>query len=176
MTRLTVHEYAAALRHRYRAARKGVKKRILDEFCQTTGMHRKAAIRLLNRPAHLRAVGRGRPRRYGPEVAAALAQLWKVGDRMCGKLLASVIPDLLAPLERHRELQVSPVVKRYDDPRTPYQRLLASGTLSEVSRAQLERQYLATNPAELQRRIDRLLRQLWRLGETMTNVPTAKTG
>jgi len=388
MTRLTVHEYAAALRHRYRAARKGVKKRILDEFCQTTGMHRKAAIRLLNRPAHLRAVGRGRPRRYGPEVAAALAQLWKVGDRMCGKLLASVIPDLLAALERHRELQVSPdvhalllqvspstidrllrkqrtgglrqpkrqrpatttlkaqvpirtwsewqgvppgslqadlvlhcgdsvegfflttlcavdvasgwtelqpvwgmgkqrvgtamhlirqrlpfplralhtdngsefinhvfvpwclrekvtltrgrgyrkndqayveqrnwlgvrrqvgyqryssrapfealqqlypllrlqlnffrpmrklvgkerlgakVVKRYDHPRTPYQRLLASGTLSEVSRAQLERQYLATNPAELQRRIDRLLRQLWRLGETMTNVPAAKT-
>jgi len=33
MTRLTVHEYAAALRRRYRAARKGVKKKILDEFC-----------------------------------------------------------------------------------------------------------------------------------------------
>jgi hypothetical protein len=40
MARLTVHEYAGALRPRYRTAKKGVKKRILDEFCQTTGMHR----------------------------------------------------------------------------------------------------------------------------------------
>jgi len=111
MTRLTVHEYAAALRRRYRAARKGVKKKILDEFCQTTGMHRKAAIRLLNRSGRLRTVGRGRPRRYGPEVAAALVKLWEVGDRMCGKLLASVMPDLLAALERHGELQVSPEVR-----------------------------------------------------------------
>ena len=68
------------------------------------------------------------------------------------------------------------VIKRYDEPLTPYQRLLASGTLSEASRAQLERQYLATNPAELQRRIDRLLRQLWHLGRTRTNATAAKTG
>ena len=44
MTRLTMHEYAAALRPRYRAAKKGAKGRILDEFCETTGLHRKAAI------------------------------------------------------------------------------------------------------------------------------------
>jgi len=111
MTRLTVHEYAAALRRRYQVARKGVKKKILDEFCQTTGMHRKAAIRLLNHSGRPRAVGRGRPRRYGSEVAAALVKLWEVGDRMCGKLLAAVMPDLLAALERHGELEVSPEVK-----------------------------------------------------------------
>ena len=68
------------------------------------------------------------------------------------------------------------VVKRYDDPRTPYQRLLASGSLSDASRAQLEKKYLATNPADLQRRIDGLLRQLWRLGETKANTPAAKIG
>lgn len=51
MTLLTVHEYATGLRPRYRTATKGVKKRILDEFCQSTGMHRKAAIRLLSRTA-----------------------------------------------------------------------------------------------------------------------------
>ena len=385
MTRLTAHEYAAALRHRYRAARKGAKGEILDEFCQTTGMHRKAAIRLLGKRTRPRLVGRGRPRRYGPEVAQALVKLWEVGDRMCGKLLASVVPDLLDALERHGELKVSPdvralllqvspctidrllgrhrtgglrqpkrqrpattslksqvpirtwsewkgvepgslqadlvlhcgdsvegfflttltavdvasgwtelqpvwgmgkqrvgtamhlirqrlpfplralhtdngsefinrvlvpwcirekisltrgrgyrkndqayveqrnwlsvrrqvgyeryscraafealqqlylllrlqlnffravrklvgkerigpkVIKRYDQPRTPYQRLLASGSLNDGSRAQLERQYLATNPAELQRRIDGLLRHLWRLGDTRMR-PTA---
>ncbi len=111
MTRLTVHEYAAELRPRYRAAKKGVKKRILDEFCQTTGMHRKAAIRLLAKNGRPRAARHGRPARYGPEVAQALAQLWKVGDRMCGKLLAAVIPDLLAALERHGELRLSPQVR-----------------------------------------------------------------
>ena len=390
MTRVTVHEYAAALRPRYRAARKGSKGKILDEFCRTTGMHRKAAIRLLRSGVKLKPVrSRGRPRRYGPEVAATLVQLWGVGDRMCGKLLAAVMPDLLAALERHGELelcsevralllQASPstidrllrrhrtgglrhpkrqrpattalksqvpirtwsewkgvppgslqadlvlhcgdstegfflttltavdvasgwtelqpvwgmgkqrvgtaihlirrclpfplkslhtdngsefinhvlvpwclrekitltrgrgyrkndqayveqknwlsvrrqvgydryssraafealqqlypllclqlnffrpvrklvgkerlgakVVKRYDDPRTPYQRLLASGSLSDASRAQLEKKYLATNPADLQRRIDGLLRQLWRLGETKANTPATKIG
>ena len=111
MTRVTVHEYAAALRPRYRAARKGSKGKILDEFCRTTGMHRKAAIRLLGKPAGPRLVGRGRPRRYGPPVAAALVKLWGVGDRMCGKLLAAVMPDLLAALERHGELELCSEVR-----------------------------------------------------------------
>jgi transposase InsO family protein len=111
MTRPTVHEYAAALRPRYRRATKGVKKRILDEFCQTTGMHRKAAIRLLGRPTRPAPLRRGRPRRYGPEVTQALVKLWEVGDRMCGKLLAAVVPDLLGALERHSELKVTPEVR-----------------------------------------------------------------
>ena len=111
MTQQTVHEYAAALRHRYRAARKGAKWEILDEFCQTTGMHRKAAIRLLGKRTRPRLVGRGRPRRYGPEVTQALVKLWEVGDRMCGKLLASVVPDLLAAPERHGELLVVPDIR-----------------------------------------------------------------
>lgn len=111
MTRLTVHEYAAALRPRYRTAKKGVKKRILDEFCQTTGMHRKAAIRLLGKRGRPQPLRCGRPRRYGPEVREALVKLWEVGDRMCGKLLAAIVPDLLAALERHGELRVSPEVR-----------------------------------------------------------------
>ncbi len=97
MTRLTVHEYAAELRPRYRTAKKGVKKRILDEFCQTTGMHRKAAIRLLGKPARPQPLRCGRPRRYGPEVREALVKLWEVGDRMCGKLLAAFLLHVLHP-------------------------------------------------------------------------------
>ena len=50
LTRVTVHEYAlrgspATLAPRYATARRGEKRRILDEFCRTTGMHRKATIR-----------------------------------------------------------------------------------------------------------------------------------
>ena len=107
MTRVTVHEYAAALRPRYRAAQnRKEKKRILDEFCETTGLHRKAAIRLLNAECRPKAAVSGRPRRYGPEVVEPLRRIWDAGDRMCGKLLVAVLPDLLAGLERHGELRL----------------------------------------------------------------------
>jgi hypothetical protein len=55
MTRRTVHEYAAALRPRFRTATKGVKKRVLDEFWQTTGVRPKAASRLLGRETRPRS-------------------------------------------------------------------------------------------------------------------------
>ena len=70
MTLVTLHDYAAALRLRYRAARRRDKGKILDEFCKTAGMERKSAIRLLNRESRPQAVRRGRPRKYGPEVVA----------------------------------------------------------------------------------------------------------
>ena len=50
MTRGSIREYAAAVRPRYLKASKREKKRILDEFCQVTGYHRKSAIRLLRDP------------------------------------------------------------------------------------------------------------------------------
>ncbi len=108
---MTVHEVAKALRARYLQASRKEKAKILDEFCQTTGLHRKAAIRLLRRGAGGPARRRGRPRRYGPEALEALRLLWEVGDRMCGKLLVSVIPALLVALERHGELRVKPIVR-----------------------------------------------------------------
>lgn len=106
MTRVTVHEYAAALRPRYRAASRRDKGKILQEFCTTTGLHRKAAIRLLNQETRPRSVRRGRPRRYGMAVVEPLRVVWETGDRMCGKLLAPVLPDLLSALERHGEVKL----------------------------------------------------------------------
>jgi hypothetical protein len=107
MTHVTVHEYAAALRPRYRAARRKDKGKILDEFCRTTNLHRKAAIRLLNAESRPKAVRRGRPRKYGPEVTEPLRRVWEMNDRMCGKLLNAAMPELLGALERHRELRLS---------------------------------------------------------------------
>lgn len=106
MTRQGVVEYAEAVRERYRVAERKEKRRILDEFSETTGMHRKAAIRLLNRESVPSVSRRGRPRRYGPEVAEALVKVWEVGDRMCSKLLVAVMPDLVEALERHGELEL----------------------------------------------------------------------
>jgi len=57
------------------------------------------------------------------------------------------------------------VRKQYDEPRTPYQRLLASGALTKAAQASLEKQLAALNPADLQRRINQLLHQLWDLAD-----------
>ncbi|MFQ5343436.1 MAG: transposase family protein [Anaerolineae bacterium] len=113
MTRLTLYEYVATVRPRYRKAGKRGKGLILDEFCQTTGLHRKAAIRLLGRGRRPAAVPKkvGRPRRYGPEVTGALVKVWEAGDRMCGKLLVAVLPVLVEGLERHGEMRLSARVR-----------------------------------------------------------------
>jgi hypothetical protein len=106
-----VAEYAAAVRGRYRRARKGEKGVILDEFCRVTGYHRKAAIRLLGERAPRRAVRRGRPPRYGPEVVEPLRRAWEAADRPCGKRLAPFLRELVGALERHGEIAVDPVVR-----------------------------------------------------------------
>ncbi len=62
-----------------------------------------------------------------------------------------------------KERRGSKVVKRYDEPLTPYQRVLAAGCLSEADREELVSQYLSLNPASLQRRIETTLRRLWPL-------------
>ncbi len=111
MSEQAVAEYAQAVRSRCGAAKRAEKGRILDEFSATTGMHRKAAIRLLNRKAGPAVKKGGRPRRYGPEVSEVVVRLWKVGDRMCGKLLAAVMEELVEALERHGELELTPGVR-----------------------------------------------------------------
>lgn len=102
MTQRARQEYAAALHARYRTAAKPEKRRILDEYCRTTGSHRKAAIRRLSAgPRGPGGRGRGRPRQYGPELRPVLEELWEVSGRLCGKLLAPLLPTLLPALERH---------------------------------------------------------------------------
>lgn len=111
MTQATLGEYAAALRGRYFAAGKKEKGRILDEFCRTSGLHRKAAIRLLRGRQRCSGPARGkkgRPIRYGAEVMEPLRKVWEMSDRLSGKLLVAVIKNLVDSLERHGELRLGP--------------------------------------------------------------------
>src|SRR5882672_5457206 len=71
VTRPSLREYAAVQRERYLAATRAEKGTLLNEVVTVTGLHRKAAIRLLRRPpraptARSRA---GRPPVYGSAVA-----------------------------------------------------------------------------------------------------------
>ena len=82
MTRGSVKEYLEAVELRYRKANRKEKGRLLDEFVQVTGYHRKAAIRLLCRRHQGTPTNRvGRPKEYGPKVIAGLKVAWEASDR-----------------------------------------------------------------------------------------------
>ena len=107
MTRRSIREYAEAVRRRYCRAAKKAKTEILNEFVATTGMHRKAVIRSLNRKS--RSPGkkrRGRPRLYGHEAKAALKVVWEASDCLCSKRLQPFLPELVGILKRCGELSV----------------------------------------------------------------------
>lgn len=107
MTRCSILEYVEALRPRYGKAGKGKKGKMLDEFVQVTGLHRKAAIRLLNQVSQLTAgKRRGRQRKYGSEVAEALREVWEASDRLCSKRLKPFLPEMAEVLRRHGEQRI----------------------------------------------------------------------
>jgi len=107
VTRGSILEYAEALRSRYfRAARKE-KGKMLDEFTEVTGLHRKAAIRLLNRQGQpVTSKRRGRKRKYGTEVTEALRVVWEASDRLCSRRLQPFLPEMVRILRRHGEQQI----------------------------------------------------------------------
>lgn len=57
----------------------------------------------------------------------------------------------------------SRVVKKYDTPKTPYRRVLASDHISTEDKESLKKQYAKLNPARLKRQITRLQQKLLRL-------------
>ena len=83
MTRASGREYAAAPGTRYQQATRAENHRRVDAIVAVTGLPRKAALRLLRRAPRPRPSPGpgGRPREYGPEIAAA-AVLWQA----CGRI------------------------------------------------------------------------------------------
>lgn len=113
-------ENLARIHARYQRVGRRYKSRILDEFCATCGYHRKAALRLLNRPLPTAPPKRSGPKRiYDPaQLGPILKALWLTSDQPCSKLLKAALPVWLvhyqrraAPLPaalRKKLLQISP--------------------------------------------------------------------
>jgi len=59
VTRPSLREYTAVQRERYLAAARAEKGRLLDDVVAVTGLHRKAAIRLLRRAPRARSATAG---------------------------------------------------------------------------------------------------------------------
>jgi hypothetical protein len=139
------HEYVQAIYHRYRGARRPEKQKILDEFCQVTGHHRKHAIRLLNRPAP----GAERPPRhravtYSPAVIEALRVIWEAAGYPWSQRLKALLP-LWLPWARRR-LRLRPAVERQLLAISPRQ---MDRRLAPHRRPLLQRLYGRTKPGTL---------------------------
>ncbi len=73
VTRASLRGYAAVQRERYLQATRAEKRQLLDEVVAVTGIHRKAAIRLLRRQPRAPAgpSRTGRPPCYGPSPSSS---------------------------------------------------------------------------------------------------------
>ncbi len=101
-------EYLARIKDRYRHAGRRGKSRILDEFCEVCGHHRKHAIRLLRADSRTRKKKPGRPCRCGPAEIRVLEDIWLAADRPCSARLIGMITLWLPYYEkRHGYLEAS---------------------------------------------------------------------
>ena len=113
----TRKELLETVRLRYRESWKTNKTRILDEFVALTGYHRKYGIPLLSQPCDSGAkTVQDEPIRsrrvYDEAVKEALIVMWEASDRICGKRLKAILPELLGAIECHGHLSLGPEVKR----------------------------------------------------------------
>jgi hypothetical protein len=53
--------------------------------------------------------------------------------------------------------------RRYDQPRTPYQRMIKSKSVDKKTKSELQKTYAQLNPAELKRKIDQKLKLLYKI-------------
>ena len=109
MSESATREYVLRMRSRYGAMRrKKAKGRILDDFCATTGLSRKHAIKLLRGTKEPRK-RRGRKAKYGKETAEALKRIWLAVDQPCSKLMEPVMGCYVKSYERLHGPFPSPV-------------------------------------------------------------------
>jgi len=92
---------------------------------------------------------------------AALEMLNRIYDDL--RLYVNFFQPVMKLVKKTR--QGAKVHKVYDTARTPYQRLLDSGILTEDRRQQLAATYMRLNPISLLKRINENLENLWNMAE-----------
>ena len=112
MSQRSKREMIEAIRPRYLKANRAEKHKILDEFIETTGYHRKYAIRVLKHDPKRKGLKKpGRKKIYQGEVVQALENIWEIYGRICSKRLHPFLPEGVQILERCKELHLSPEIK-----------------------------------------------------------------
>jgi len=114
----TREELVSVLGRRYHDSSKMAKTLILNELVAVNGYHRKHAIRLLGSEGddgHMQMLPCGvyhSRRIYDEAVKEALVVTWEAADRICGKRLKAVLPDLVNAMEHHGHLNLDSEVRK----------------------------------------------------------------
>lgn len=111
MSQKAKKEYVEAIRGRYQEGNREEKDRILGEFCAICNLHRKHAIRVLNKAPKegiakfLKARKRGpKPKYHYIELTRPLRKLWFATDQMCAVNFKAAIPEWLPWFEKENPL------------------------------------------------------------------------
>jgi len=106
-------ELIDVLQTRYNKASKTEKGIILAELVSVSGYHRKHAIRLLNTPLkeNLEVIVKSK-RVYDEAVKGTLIILWEASDRICGKRLKALIPNLVEAMEKYGHLKLENEIRK----------------------------------------------------------------
>lgn len=104
-------EYLKRMRELYARMGKRGRTRILNEFCEQCGVHRKHAIRVLGALAAPPGRRGGRKVVYGPAEAEALKALWLVMGQPCSRRMGPALKLWLAPWEEENG-RLAPAVRR----------------------------------------------------------------
>ena len=103
-----------ALTARYRSLSLAAKQLLLNELQPLTGYHRKSLLRRFSKGPENRRLtfaASSTRRRYGPVLAEALVSLWEASDRLCGKRLHVLLPQLVESLEHQGNLRLEQSVR-----------------------------------------------------------------
>lgn len=87
-----IKDHIKRIRDRYQDTPKASKRAILSEFCQTWGLGRKYAIRLLGGKTAPSGEPAGRPSRYDGRLVQHLTVLWVSMERVCPKRMKAALP------------------------------------------------------------------------------------
>lgn len=101
MTMKAIHEVFARYKQEYWKGSKRERSKVLDTVCETTSLHRKSAVRKFRRifsTKKFERERRGRPVVYGPDVSAALFDVWEVGARCCAENLHTQVATYISAL------------------------------------------------------------------------------
>lgn len=107
MTRQSKEELLKAVKKRYLQANYKAKQEILNEFCNTTGYHRKHAIRILatgytHKPPEQR---KKRLFTYSTDFFLLVIKVWELLEYPCGKRLQAQLLPMAESLERSHEIK-----------------------------------------------------------------------
>lgn len=146
MGQLSMDLYLKQLRDRYAKASKKAKSQILEEFCQTSGFHRKHAIRLLNQQVRKSSTNKaGRKSEYDSEnLLLPLKRIWLATNQMCGKRLKEALPHWLP----HYEASYGPLAPGINEQLLAISSASIDRLLSPL-RTRYKRSYGGTKPGSI---------------------------